>query len=289
MLETLPNELLAPIFALACTNGGKTAGALCVASKRIQAAAARHRFHTVAVAGADAIAALVQVLDRTPPELRITKHMFVCDKTASQLASYGGHTVRPPSQSSQVNIRRLLQALVRHAALHVRNLTLLAFDDPIYTRPLAGVSLPQLQVLKLEVPSNSDLAPRLRLPHVRTLHLSMPAAVSGRCFSVIGKLLQDCPALERVCIHGAEACSWLVELLRFCISDRTKHVRCDVYPSRPQHDPYPHLADFTERVALDDQEQNNVYFHEPQSLQWSSHYATWKTRWAETVDSFPCE
>jgi hypothetical protein len=48
MFTRIPNELLSCIFALSCTDGRRTASALCLVSGHIQVLAVQHRFRTPA-------------------------------------------------------------------------------------------------------------------------------------------------------------------------------------------------------------------------------------------------
>jgi hypothetical protein len=289
MLERLPNELLAPIFALACTDGGNTAGALRLVSRHFQTISAPYRFRTIAVAGVDPVTDLVDLLDRTPPELRIIEHMFVSDKTASELAGYDGRT-----QSITSSPGYAMHALICHAGPHVRSLTLLAFQDSMCARPLARIPFPQLQTLTLEVLRNGCLAKRLIMPRVHTVTLSMPPKPQS-CLFVAGMLQLYFLALQRVNVHGPQACWLLAFDLQAWLSEAGPENVCyDIYPSVPREEQQTRsvgrqVEEFESRVAEQDRPQNNVRFHEPQEIQWPSHYATWRGRWLETVNSFLCE
>jgi hypothetical protein len=300
MLERLPNELLAPIFALACTDGGKTAGALRLVSRHLQIIAAPYRFRTVAVAGVDPITDLVELLDHTLPELRIIEHMFVSDKTASELSGYDGRTesmpfrLRAKAKTGHASTLTPLRALLCYASPHAQSLTLLAFKEQICARPLAPIPFPQLQTLTLEFLGESWLANRLIMPRVHTVTLSMPYTMHPSCFFMLQTLRPVFPALERAHVHGPQATWELAFHLLAWVSDGPEHICYDIYLSVPPMEEQTsmvalHVADFKTRLAEQDRPQNNVRFHEPQEIQWTSHYATWRGRWAETENSFSCE
>jgi hypothetical protein len=293
MLERLPNELLAPIFALACTDGGKTAGALRLVSQHFQIIAAPYRFRTVAVAGVEPITDLVELLDHTPPELRIIEHMFVSDKTASELARYDGITEsmkpRRGAKGGHASPLALLHALMCHAGPHVQSLTFLSFKEPTCARPLSSIPFPQLQILTLEVLGDTFLAARLIMPRVHIVTLSLPRKMHNWCLGLICTLSSPFPALQQANVHGLEACWVLTHTLKTRPSGRTEHTCYDIYPSLPRVDGEASslaLAHFRQGVTEQD---NKVRFHEPQEFQWPCHYTTWRGRWAETVNSFSCE
>jgi hypothetical protein len=284
MLERLPNELLSFIFRLACKDGGKTAGTLRLLSRRIKAVAAPHRFRTVAVAGADAIVALVATLGRIPPELRVIEHMFLAPYTASELSTYE----RRPARSLQDEEQEIvtgwapLRALVSYASPHVRNLALLAFNDIDCIGAFAGIPLLHLQVLTIDVSDDASLAGQLILPRVRTINISVSRKFGGiHGANILMRILRPWPALERVHLYGAEARRDLSYLATKVVKDLPRLVRCDVHPLVPTMDPGTTLADLKE-IIEHLHCQDIVHFHEPQRGQFR-HYSVWKSLWAESV------
>jgi hypothetical protein len=286
MLERLPNELLSFIFRLACKDGGKTAGTLRLLSQRIKAVAAPHRFRTVAVAGADAIVALVAVLGRIPPELRAIEHMFVAPYTASELSTYERRPARPLSDEGQEIVTGTgwapLRALVSYAGPHVRNLALLALNDIDCMGAFAGIPLLHLQVLTIDVSDDSVfVGQQLILPRVRTINMSVSrnfGGISGA--NILMRILRPYPELERVHLYGADARRDLSYLATKVAKNLPRPIRCDVHPLVPATDPGMTLADLKEIIGS----QDVVHFHEPQGGQFH-HYSVWKSLWAQSLQT----
>jgi hypothetical protein len=83
-LQTLPHELLDPIFRLACMDGGKTAAALSSTSHHMKSLVASYRYDNVALIGPRSICAFARLL-RTPGRLPVNlKHLFLSDQEAIQ-------------------------------------------------------------------------------------------------------------------------------------------------------------------------------------------------------------
>jgi hypothetical protein len=274
MLDSLPNELLSSIFALACTDGGKSASVLRRVSRRIQLTAEVYRFRAAAVAGAVEIAALVNALENCSPEQRIIQHLFVSDKAPSRphISPADGSQL-PPSNAdyvAQAHLSPLIHALVQYGAPHLLTLTIITSCGDKLGGALAGTYLPQLHTLTLHEQLRVSLEAHLHLPRVCVLNISLRSYDSNQLESLVRK----CPALEQVRVYGAEISA---EVCRRLIMDNTLRISPVSYEIFSSGRPDYHS------VLLAHVGRMRSFRIHNSLLDWSS-YATWRTMWAETVE-----
>jgi hypothetical protein len=273
MLDNLPNELLSSIFALACTDGGKSASVLRRVSRCIQLTAEVYRFRAVAVAGAVEIAALVSALENCSPEQRIIQHLCVSDKAPSRPhTSPADGSQLPPSNAdvAQAHLSSLIHALVQYGAPYLLTLTILTSCGDKLGGALAGTYLPQLHTLTLHEQLRVSLEAHLHLPRVRVLNISLWSYDSTQLESLVRK----CPALEQMRVYGAEISA---EVCRRLIMDNTLRVSPVSYEIFSSGRPDYHS------VLLAHVGRMRGFRIHSSLLDWSS-YATWRTLWAETVE-----
>jgi hypothetical protein len=184
-MPTLPLEVVARIVALPACDGGRTGCALAAVSRDVRRAAARARFHSVALRGPTQIRAFMRLNGRSsqtgfptaldPPQI-IMNHLFLADwpvRTRSGvLGGLASLLARNPSWRSWTTICTLL---ARHASTitHLHISVLMDMDlDPCHNN---NVELPVLRELTLDVRDLRGLplyrafarsTPRLRRLHI---------------------------------------------------------------------------------------------------------------------------
>lgn len=76
-MERCSHEVLWMIFEPICDDGGDMGKSLALVSRHIHNASIRVRFQSAKCHGPSGVAALLSLLNKTPPELRIIRHLYV--------------------------------------------------------------------------------------------------------------------------------------------------------------------------------------------------------------------
>ena len=84
-MESCPIEIHHKIFALVCTDGGRTGCALSLVSRRIHATSFAVRVHTVALYGADHMREFLRMLESQRLSPPIVKHLFLYDDSIGEI------------------------------------------------------------------------------------------------------------------------------------------------------------------------------------------------------------
>lgn len=95
-MEHCPTELLHDIFSLACNDGGFTGRSLSMVSRTIRQKSRNFRFYSIACRGTAQTIAFASVLDNTPPQFRVIRHLFIStsfrDKVSTAQRTSNGQT-----------------------------------------------------------------------------------------------------------------------------------------------------------------------------------------------------
>ena len=75
VMERCPAEILHNILAMACNDGGYTARSVSQVSRTIREKTRYSLFHSISCRSSDQILSFRQILDNTPPHLRVVRHL----------------------------------------------------------------------------------------------------------------------------------------------------------------------------------------------------------------------
>ena len=91
-MDAIPNELLSIIVEHACSDGGSTASALLLVSRRIRDSVQPFLYTTIAVEGIKQLRELQSRLDSRPEHLRRVRHAFISTKAQGHLQEDNNYT-----------------------------------------------------------------------------------------------------------------------------------------------------------------------------------------------------
>ena len=108
-MDQIPSEILYKIFLPICTDGGPMARSLSLVSRAFYDASRSLRLQSVRCDGLDKIIVFASVLDRTPPPLRVVRHLFVTSYDCRRREPVA-NTSRSLFQSVTAMLRRSLRS-----------------------------------------------------------------------------------------------------------------------------------------------------------------------------------
>jgi hypothetical protein len=305
-MDRFPAELVDRVFYFACTDGGRTANALRLASRQLHAIATPYRLRTVAVAGIAAIDQLLDVLEQSPPDAAIIEHLFISDKPRS----YTEHAPAPRvpwrprvapdftrNNARGVIERRALEldrdeaykfsplfkAVVERASPHLRSLAVVVCnrEGRHFIGALSSLKLPHVCAVSLRglnLASTYHIAAPACMPALRDITLDVPIDH----LHIIKGLLKVSNNLQRVEVHGLHASHTLWDWM-FDLHRAGGPIQYHFYPRRPSppRHTYNHVDLGTERVfrmrieRFDDGGSIRVHAMMDRQLTFSE----WKARW----------
>lgn len=191
-MERCPPEIHSEIFALACTDDGRTARTLSEVNTYIRAVAAPFYFSTLSVSGPEQARALLQLLDTPTHTTRPIHHLFLCDRVKTHASSDWFHRFRSRSEDGEalfhaldaaaVAFALLLPRLLAHAAPTLRSLIVLAYDPYRAARTVQLVlnrAYPELEELTLrgsawevDPPAPPPVCAEALFPKLQRMHLA---------------------------------------------------------------------------------------------------------------------
>lgn len=196
-MDTLPLELHAQIFALACTDDGSTARALSLVSRCVRDVSAPFLYQSLAISGLEQMNVLAARLERVPLHLRRIRHLFFSDWTHAEVQKRR-MTFYPVDMDRYDAEKTLAQRIIGYAAPTLETLALVV-SCPYTAPPLVGhlftIPLPRLVELAIHgfypFPRTSGTMPRLE-----RLHLSGNRNPHG--LLQLGALEAACPNLAHL-------------------------------------------------------------------------------------------
>ncbi|OJT04000.1 hypothetical protein TRAPUB_5329 [Trametes pubescens] len=212
-MDTLPLELHAQIFALACSDDGSTAHALALVSTYVREVAAPYRYQSLVISGMEQMSALVSRLDATPPHLRRVRNLFLSDWTRAQTKERVMRTSED-AQDRYLLEKTLALRILTLAASTLETLAVMV-ACPYTGPPLLGAlfSTPMPRLIELTVHGFYPFphAPRV-MPRLERLHLSGNRNPHG--LLELGSLDSACPSLTHLHVSGLVAATAFADELR---------------------------------------------------------------------------
>ncbi|KAI0755575.1 hypothetical protein C8Q74DRAFT_313962 [Fomes fomentarius] len=196
-MDTLPLELHAHIFALACTDDGSTARALSLVSRYVRDVSAPFLYQSLAISGLDQMSELLARLERVPLHLRRIRHLFFSDWTHTEVQERR-MSFCPMDMDRYDAEKTFAQRIIDYAAPTLETFALV-MSCPYTAPPLVGhlftIPLPRLVDLAIHgfypFPRTSGTMPRLE-----RLHLSGNRNPHG--LLQLGALEAACPNLAHL-------------------------------------------------------------------------------------------
>lgn len=196
-MDTLPVELHAQIFHLACTDDGTTARSLSLVSRYVHQVAEPLLYHTLNLSGYSQLGIIANKLPTLPIKCRRVHHLFISDHTTQQNALHD--ILNYPDFDSETS------PIIRILNITLQSLVSLSLDiaNPRISPHLLGhifsFTFPRLRTLLIHgfypIPHTPQSLPRLEY-----LHLSGHRNPHGLLQT--GGLAAACPNLTRIKISG---------------------------------------------------------------------------------------
>ncbi|PIL30372.1 hypothetical protein GSI_07557 [Ganoderma sinense ZZ0214-1] len=200
-MDKCPNEVLALIFAEACTDDGLAGRSLSLVSRRVHDISRRHALQSVALYGFYQLSTFASLLDKSDPEDRNIRHLYVSDRPRGWIEYLPGqgredwlatrvdehfHFDDPSPNHSTSSLLHILKTV----SPTLETLALLLFDR-YDKQPLSdALCLPKLRELTLHGsnltrPDHSELAQCLAL---RRLHVVQNVSIRGSMTKAVSHL-----------------------------------------------------------------------------------------------------
>ncbi|KAG5351030.1 hypothetical protein C0989_008225 [Termitomyces sp. Mn162] len=205
-MNLCPPEIHSYICQLACLDDGRTVRALSLVSKYFRQISRPFLYQSLSISGSAQITALDSVLQKTPPHLRLVRHLFL---STHENDTYVTHTPKITDAADSASILRILTI----CAPTLETLSFVALSASVGTVAISRLfrtSFPWLRELSISGFYPFPSAPG-KLPSLQSLHLHGNRNPHGLLQA--GGLDEACPSLTRLHVSGLSmATSFTLEL-----------------------------------------------------------------------------